>query len=53
MNKDNNMRNFSLALYEGTIDKLLKLKEKNNWTHDEMQNKLIDFYERHDKKSKE
>ena len=39
------MRNFSFSIYQRTRERYLEFKNKNELTHDEAINKLIDIYE--------
>ena len=43
------MSNFSISIYRRTKERYLEFKNKNELTHDEAINKLIDIYE-HKKK---
>lgn len=43
------MRNFSFSIYQRTRERYLEFKKKNELTHDEAINKLIDIYEHEEK----
>lgn len=42
--KKQTMKNFTVVVYQDTFDRYIKLKEKQNWTHDEALTELVTHY---------
>ena len=45
------MRNFSFSIYQRTRDRYLEFKNKNELTHDEAINLLLDTHEREEEEN--